>query len=65
MFLFKITKHSYDINIVFSFKIVQTLLFIKSKKIISLFILFLTIGYFKSFSSQNQLDYKVMMGYQG
>jgi hypothetical protein len=41
------------------------LLFIKSKKNVSLFILFLTIGYFNSVSSQNQLDYKVMMRYQG
>ena len=37
----------------------------KSKKIVSLFILFLTIAYSNSVSSQNQLDYKVMMGYQG
>jgi hypothetical protein len=37
----------------------------KSKKIVSLFILFLAIGYSNSVSSQNQLDYKVMMGYQG
>ena len=37
----------------------------KSKKIVSLFILFLTISYSNSVSSQNQLDYKVMMGYQG
>ncbi len=37
----------------------------KSKKNISLFILFLAIGYSNSVSSQNQLDYKVMMGYQG
>ena len=37
----------------------------KSKQIVSLFILFLTIGYSNSVSSQNQLDYKVMMGYQG
>ena len=37
----------------------------KSKQIVSLFILFLTISYSNSVSSQNQLDYKVMMGYQG
>ena len=37
----------------------------KSKKNVSLFILFLAIGYSNSVSSQNQLDYKVMMGYQG
>jgi hypothetical protein len=37
----------------------------KSKKILSFFILFLTISYSNSVSSQNQLDYKVMMGYQG
>ena len=37
----------------------------KSKQIVSLFILFLTIGYSNLVSSQNQLDYKVMMGYQG
>jgi hypothetical protein len=37
----------------------------KSKKIVSLFILFFAIGYSNSVSSQNQLDYKVMMGYQG
>lgn len=37
----------------------------KSKKIISFFILFLAIGYSNSVFSQNQLDYKVMMGYQG
>ena len=36
-----------------------------SKKIVSFFILFLTISYSNSISSQNQLDYKVMMGYQG
>jgi hypothetical protein len=36
-----------------------------SKKIVSFFILFLTISYSNSVSSQNQLDYKVMMGYQG
>jgi len=37
----------------------------KLKKIVSIFILFLTISYSNSVSSQNQLDYKVMMGYQG
>lgn len=37
----------------------------KSKKIVSLFILFLAIGYSNLVSSQSQLDYKVMMGYQG
>lgn len=37
----------------------------KSKKIVSLFILFLTIGYSNSVSSQDQLTNKVMMGYQG
>ena len=37
----------------------------KLKKIVSVFILFLTIGYSNSVSSQNELDYKVMMGYQG
>lgn len=37
----------------------------KSKKNVSLFILFLTIGYSNLVFSQNQLDYKVMMGYQG
>ena len=36
-----------------------------SKKIVSFFIFFLTITYSNSISSQNQLDYKVMMGYQG
>lgn len=35
------------------------------KKIISVIILFLTIGYSNSVSSQDQLTYKVMMGYQG
>ena len=37
----------------------------KTKKNISIFILFLTISYSISVTSQNQLDYKVMMGYQG
>ena len=37
----------------------------KLTKIVSIFILFLTISYSNSVSSQNQLDYKVMMGYQG
>ncbi|MFM9825276.1 hypothetical protein, partial [Flavobacterium sp.] len=37
----------------------------KSKQIVFLFILFLTIGYSNSVFAQNQLDYKVMMGYQG
>jgi hypothetical protein len=37
----------------------------KTKKKISIFILFLTISFSNSVSSQNQLDYKVMMGYQG
>ena len=37
----------------------------KSKQIVSFFILLLTICYSNSVSSQNQLDYKVMMGYQG
>jgi len=36
-----------------------------SKKILSVFILFLTTSYSNSVFSQNQLDYKVMMGYQG
>ena len=40
-------------------------LFMKSKKIVSLFILFLTIVYSNSVSSQDQLTNKVMMGYQG
>ena len=37
----------------------------KSKKNVSFFILFLIICYSNTVSSQNQLDYKVMMGYQG
>ena len=37
----------------------------KTKKKISIFILFLTISFTNSVFSQNQLDYKVMMGYQG
>ena len=37
----------------------------KLTKIVFIFILFLTISYSNSVSSQNQLDYKVMMGYQG
>ena len=37
----------------------------KSKQIVSFFILLLIICYSNSVSSQNQLDYKVMMGYQG
>ncbi len=51
----------------FSFLNIPTpiILFMKTKKNISFFILFLTIIYSNSVSSQNQLDYKVMMGYQG
>jgi predicted outer membrane repeat protein len=37
----------------------------KLKKIVSVFILFLILGHSNSVSSQDQLDYKVMMGYQG
>ena len=37
----------------------------KTKQIVFFFILLLTICYSNSVSSQNQLDYKVMMGYQG
>ena len=37
----------------------------KSKKIVSVFILFLVISYSSSVSSQDQLTNKVMMGYQG
>ena len=40
-------------------------LFLKSKKNVSVFILFLTIGFSNSVSSQDQLTNKVMMGYQG